>query len=101
LDAKELSQRGFRTLRVIGRLKAGVSVDQASAEMRSIAGRIERQYADTNSGYSTKVVALRDQLVGDIGPTLWTLLGAVVFVLLIACANVASLLLARAGSRAA
>ena len=99
LDAKELSQRGFRTLRVIGRLKAGVSVDQASGEMRSIAGRIERQYADTNSGYSTKVVALRDQLVGDIGPTLWTLLGAVVFVLLIACANVASLLLARAGSR--
>ena len=99
LDAKELSQRGFRTLRVIGRLKPGVSLEQASAEMRSIAGRIERQYADTNSGYSTKIVALRDQLVGDIGPTLWTLLGAVVFVLLIACANVASLLLARAGGR--
>jgi putative ABC transport system permease protein len=99
LDAKELSQRGFRTLRVIGRLKPGVSLEEASAEMRSIAGRIERQYADTNTGYSTKIVALRDQLVGDIGPTLWTLLGAVVFVLLIACANVASLLLARAGSR--
>ncbi len=99
LDAKELSQRGFRTLHVIGRLKAGVSLEQASAEMHSIAGRIERQYADTNSGYSTKIIALRDQLVGDIGPTLWTLLGAVVFVLLIACANVASLLLARAGSR--
>jgi putative ABC transport system permease protein len=99
LDAKELSQRGFRTLRVIGRLKPGVSLEQASAEMRSIAGRIERQYADTNTGYSTKIVALRDQLVGDIGPTLWTLLGAVVFVLLIACANVASLLLARASSR--
>jgi putative ABC transport system permease protein len=99
LDAKELSQRGFRTLRVIGRLKPGVSPDQASAEMRSIAGRVEQQYPDTNAGYSTKVVALRDQLVGDIGPTLWTLLGAVVFVLLIACANVASLLLARGGSR--
>jgi putative ABC transport system permease protein len=99
LDAKELSQRGFRTLRVIGRLKPGVSLDQASAEMRSIAGRVEQQYPDTNAGYSTKVVALRDQLVGDIGPTLWTLLGAVVFVLLIACANVASLLLARGGSR--
>src|SRR5580704_5782929 len=99
LDAKELSQRGFRTLRVIGRLKPGVSLDQASAEMRSIAGRVEQQYPDTNAGYSTKVVALRDQLLGDIGPTLWTLLGAVVFVLLIACANVASLLLARAGSR--
>ena len=99
LDAKELSQRGFRTLHVIGRLKAGVSLEQASAEMRSIAGRIEQQYADTNAGYSTKIVPLRDQMLGDIGPTLWTLLGAVVFVLLIACANVASLLLARAGSR--
>jgi putative ABC transport system permease protein len=99
LDAKELSQRGFHTLRVIGHLKSGVSPEQASAEMRSIAGRIEQQYADTNSGWSTKIVGLRDQLVGDIGPTLWTLLGAVVFVLLIACANVANLLLARAGSR--
>jgi len=99
LDAKELSQRGFHTLRVIGHLKSGVSQEQASAEMRSIAGRIEQQYADTNSGWSTKIVGLRDQLVGDIGPTLWTLLGAVVFVLLIACANVANLLLAHAGSR--
>ena len=99
LDAKELSQRGFHTLRVIGHLKSGVSQEQAAAEMRSIASRIEQQYADTNSGWSTKIVALRDQLVGDIGPTLWTLLGAVVFVLLIACANVANLLLARAGSR--
>jgi putative ABC transport system permease protein len=99
LDAKELSQRGFKTLRVIGHLKRGVSLKQASVEMRSIAGRIEQQYQDTNSGWSTKIVPLRDQLVGDIGPTLWTLLGAVVFVLLIACANVANLLLARAGTR--
>jgi putative ABC transport system permease protein len=99
LDAKELSQRGFHTLRVIGHLKSGVSQEQAAAEMRSIAGGIEQRYADTNSGWSTKIVGLRDQLVGDIGPTLWTLLGAVVFVLLIACANVANLLLARAGSR--
>ena len=99
LDAKELSQRGFRTLRVIGRLKPGVSLEQASAEMGSVAHRIEQQNADTNAGYSTRIVALRDQLVGDIGPSLWMLLGAVVFLLLIACANVASLLLARAGSR--
>ncbi len=99
LDAKELSQRGFRTLRVIGRLKAGVSRERAAAEMRSISARLEQAYSDTNAGYSTKVVPLREQLLGDIGPTLWTLLGAVVFVLLIACANVANLLLARAGSR--
>jgi putative ABC transport system permease protein len=100
-DARESSERGFRTLRVIGRLKRGVSLEQASEEMRSVAGRIAQKYPDTNEGYSTKVVALRDQLVGDIGPTLWTLLGAAVFVLLIACANVANLLLARAGSRQA
>ena len=99
LDAKELSQRGFHTLQVIGRLKPGISTQQAESEMRSIAGRIEQQFADTNAGWSTKIVALRDQLVGNIGPTLWTLLTAVVFVLLIACANVANLLLARAGSR--
>ena len=99
LDAKELSQRGFHTLRVIGHLKPGISLEQAGSEMRSIAGRIEQQFADTNAGWSTKIVPLRNQMVGDIGPTLWTLLGAVVLVLLIACANVANLLLARAGSR--
>jgi putative ABC transport system permease protein len=99
LDARELSQRGFKTLRVIGHLKPGASLEQASAEMRSVAMRIEKQYPDIASGWSTKVIPLRNQLIGDIGPTLWTLLGAVVFVLLIACANVANLLLARAGSR--
>lgn len=99
LDAKELSQRGFHTLRVIGHLKPGIGLEQAASEMRSIAGRLEQQFADTNSGWSIKIVPLGDQMVGDIGPTLWTLLGAVVLVLLIACANVANLLLARAGSR--
>jgi len=99
LDAGELGQRGFRSLRVVGRLKRGVSLDQAQAQMRSVAAGIEQTDPDTNAGWSTKVVLLRDQLVGDISTTLWTLLGAVVFVLLIACANVANLLLARAGSR--
>ncbi len=99
LDASELSQRGFHTLRAIGHLKPGVSLDQAQSEMRSIASRIEQQNAETNAGWSAKVVPLRDQMVGDISTTLWTLLAAVVFVLLIACVNVANLLLARAGSR--
>ena len=99
LDANELSQRGFHTLEVIGRLKQGTSLEQASSEMSSIARLIEQQYADISAGWSTRIVPLRDQLVGDIGATLWTLLVAVVFVLLIACANVANLLLARAGSR--
>lgn len=99
LDADELSQRGFHTLEVIGRLKQGTSMEQASSEMSSIARLIEQQYADISAGWTTRIVSLRDQLVGDIGATLWTLLVAVVFVLLIACANVANLLLARAGSR--
>ena len=50
LDTKELSQRGLRTLRVIGRLKAGVNREQAAAEMRSISARLEQAYSDTNAG---------------------------------------------------
>ena len=101
LDAKEenANQRGFRTLRVIAHLKSGVTREQAQSEMRSIEDRLAQQYPDVDIGWSTKVVPLRDQMVGDIGTTLWTLTAAVVFVLLIACVNVANLLLARAGSR--
>lgn len=101
LDNKEQNenQRGFRTLRVIAHLKPSVSLDQAQAEMRSIEEGLARQYPDVDAGCSAKIVGLRDQLVGDISTTLWTLLAAVVFVLLIACTNVANLLLARAGTR--
>jgi putative ABC transport system permease protein len=67
--------------------------------MSSIAHRLEQQDPDANTGYSASVVPLRDQLLGDVSTTLWTLAGAVAFVLLIACANVANLLLARAGAR--
>lgn len=101
LDNKEQNsnQRGFRTLRVIAHLKPGVSLEQAQGDVAAVSARIEQQFPDTNAGWSAKIVTLRDQLLGDIRPTLWTLVGAVVFVLLIACANVANLLLARAGSR--
>lgn len=101
LDSKELNprSRAVRTLRVLAHLKQGVTLDQAQSEMQSIARRMEREDPDANSGYGVTVVPLRVQLLGDIRTTLHLLLGAVLFVLLIACANVANLLLARAGSR--
>src|SRR5262249_28011646 len=101
LDSKELNQRNraVHTLRVIARLKPGTRLENARSDMRSIAQELERQDPDANAGYSASVVPLREQMVGDVRTTLWTLLGAVLFVLLIACANVANLLLARAGAR--
>jgi putative ABC transport system permease protein len=83
----------------LGRLKDGVSRRQAATEMIAIAKRLEEQYPTYNAGISADVVGLQDQLVQNVRPALWVLLGAVSFVLLIACANVTNLLLARAASR--
>jgi putative ABC transport system permease protein len=92
-------QRGAHYMHVIGRLKAGVSKEQAQAEMTAIASRLEQQYPDKNLHRSAAVEPALEALVGDIRPTLLILLGAVACVLLIACANVANLLLARAMTR--
>jgi putative ABC transport system permease protein len=98
-DAQVREDRGNFWLPVIGRLKPGVTLKQAQAEMEGITRRLEQQYPDTNSGFGVNVVLMQEQLVGRVRPALWVVLGAVVCVLLIACANVANLLLARGSSR--
>lgn len=79
----------------IGRLKSSVSIDQATAELRAIARNLELQYPDSNTGFSVSVAPLRESLVGNYRPMLWLLEAAAVLVVMITCANIANLLLAR------
>ena len=91
--------RGGRSLRTLALLKPGVTVEQAGREMKTLAARRAQDEPQYNTNMTAVVMPLREKLVGGSEPVLWTLLGAVGFLLLIACANVANLLLARGASR--
>jgi putative ABC transport system permease protein len=98
LSPEDAANRGGHNLTVIARMKDGVTVEQARADMVSIASQLEQQF-QVNTGHGSNVFSLYDEAVAGARPALLVLLGAVAFVLLIACANVANLLFARSNAR--
>jgi len=88
-----------RSLTVVARLKDGATMEGAQADMTRVMADLTKQFPTFNTGWTARVVPIREQLTGEVRPALFVLAGAVAFVLLIACANVANLLLARATAR--
>ena len=98
-DPHDEENRGWRGFRAFGRLTSGTSIAEAQKEMDLLATRTAEEYPETSDGWSLSVQSLHEQIVGSVRPLLLILLGAVSFVLLIGCANVANLLVARASER--
>jgi putative ABC transport system permease protein len=98
-SAADLDNRGGHSYAAIARLKPGATLEQAQTEIDAIAARLEEQFPQTNAAWGARVTLLVEEIVGNVRPTLLVLVCAVAFVLLIACANVANLLLARAAAR--
>ena len=96
---RNAEQRGAHFMTVIARLKPGVAIERAGEEMNAIAGRLERQHPASNTGWKIALVPLNQQVLGKVDTALMALLAAVGFVLLIACVNVANMLLARSAGR--
>jgi predicted permease len=99
LSANALADRKQRSLRVIARLRDGVTREQAEVELRALAQQQARDYADTHAGWTVSVRPIRDFYIGDARPLLWVLQGTALILLLIASSNVSSLVLVRASGR--
>ena len=98
-EGSNLRERGAKVLRAVGRLRAGVSIDSAQADMTRLAVNLAQEYPEQNRDQTISLVSAHEQLVGrEVRRALWLLLGAVGFILLIACTNMANLLLVRAST---
>lgn len=98
-EGERLNQRDARFLTIIGKRKPGVTLAQAQADVGAITNRLAEQFPNTNAKRGARLLDLHEEVVGNVRLALWVLLGSVLFVLLIACANAANLLLAQAAAR--
>lgn len=96
LDAPTRASRVWHSVRVMGRLRPGVTMTEANADLQTIAARLATAYPATNKNITARLTPLREQLIGRLRPAILSLMGAVTLILLIACANVANLLMVRA-----